>query len=176
MLKSIYPVITKEKELPFYISGIGESDPEYNIKRENGLTSHQFLYTISGEGQFKCLGKEMLLKENDFLYMPPGIVHEYRPKDLAWNTRWIVFRGQNIDSLMQGLGFVNWFVKNIEDISDIKKSFERLLKLSELSENGEKCSIFLYELILSVKNLCLSKSSPIANNHIQKAIKFMEEN
>ena len=79
MLKSIYPVITSEKTLPFYLTGIGQTDPEYHIVRDKGLASHQFLFTIEGQGIFKCQGKTVIMKKNDLLYMPPGISHEYQP-------------------------------------------------------------------------------------------------
>ncbi|MCR4735728.1 MAG: AraC family transcriptional regulator [Treponema sp.] len=176
MLKSIYPIISSEKQLPFYLSGIGQTDPEYHIKRESGLSSHQILFTISGKGVFKCEGKTIILKKNDLLYMPPGIVHEYFPQKNDWQTKWLVFRGEYIDSLMKNLGFKKWFVKNVENLSEIENPFDRLFKLSESSENSQKCSILLYEFILLIKRNCLEKSNPLTNLHVQKAIKYMEEN
>ncbi|MCR5188424.1 MAG: helix-turn-helix domain-containing protein [Treponema sp.] len=176
MLKSIYPVITSEKSLPFYLTGIGQTDPEYHIIRDKGLSSHQFLFTISGQGIFKCQGKEMILEEKDLLYMPPGVVHEYLPRQEDWQTKWMVFRGDYIDSLMKNLGFKNWFVKEVEDFTPIEDAFNRLFKLSESMENKEKCSILLYEYILLVQKSCLLESSPLTNGHVKKAILFMEEN
>ena len=176
MLKSIYPIITSEKSLPFYITGIRQSDPEYHIVRAEGLVSHQFLFTVSGQGSFKCQGKELILKENDLLYMPPAIAHEYMPCQEDWQTKWLVFRGEYIDLLMKKLGFNNWFVKAVEDISSIQEAFDRLFKLAENLENREKCSVLLYEYILLVQKNCLFESSSLTNGHVKKAIRFMEEN
>ena len=33
----IYPILGKQKCLPFYLSGIGIAEPEYHVKREDGL-------------------------------------------------------------------------------------------------------------------------------------------
>ena len=37
MTNVIYPIIGIQTSLPFYLTGIGTCDPEYGIKRENGL-------------------------------------------------------------------------------------------------------------------------------------------
>ena len=37
---AVYPVLGNETGLPFYLSGIGRTEPEFHVKRENGLTSH----------------------------------------------------------------------------------------------------------------------------------------
>lgn len=58
MTKALYPVIGKQAELPFYLTGIGVSDPEIHVVRSSGLSSHQFLFTSSGAGVLYVDGKE----------------------------------------------------------------------------------------------------------------------
>ena len=43
----IYPILGKQKCLPFYLSGVGIAEPEYHVIREEGLVSHQIHYTQS---------------------------------------------------------------------------------------------------------------------------------
>lgn len=50
MTDAIYPVISTQVRLPFYLTGIGISDPEYHVCRSTGLASHQFLFTSEGSG------------------------------------------------------------------------------------------------------------------------------
>lgn len=50
MNNSIYPVLGVQMKLPFYVSGVGISDPEYHVVRSSGLVSYQILYTRSGAG------------------------------------------------------------------------------------------------------------------------------
>ncbi len=57
----IYPILGKQKCLPFYLSGIGIAEPEYHVKREEGLASHQFLYTRSGRGNLRMAAARNLL-------------------------------------------------------------------------------------------------------------------
>ena len=53
MNNSIYPVLGAQMKLPFYVSGVGISDPEYHVVRSSGLVSYQILYTRSGAGVYK---------------------------------------------------------------------------------------------------------------------------
>ena len=51
----IYPVFSDE--YPIYLTGIGISEPEYHVERQTGLASHQFLFTLDGEGELLCGGQ-----------------------------------------------------------------------------------------------------------------------
>ena len=77
---------------------------------------------------------------------------------------------------MKNLGFNNWFIKTVEDIFPVQHAFDRLFKLAESVENREKTSVLLYEYILLLQKISLSESSPLTNEHVKKAIQFMEEN
>ncbi|MEZ3424343.1 MAG: hypothetical protein K1W39_11615 [Lachnospiraceae bacterium] len=46
MFNYIYPVIASQACYPFYLSGIGIASPEYHVIREEGLVSHQILFTM----------------------------------------------------------------------------------------------------------------------------------
>ena len=37
MTQAVYPVIGRQDRLPFYLTGIGISAPEYRVAREKGL-------------------------------------------------------------------------------------------------------------------------------------------
>lgn len=59
MTKVIYPVIGRQTSLPFYLTGIGISDPEYHVTRDKGLVSHQLLFYLRGRGQTNCRGRRI---------------------------------------------------------------------------------------------------------------------
>ena len=75
----IYPILGKQKCLPFYLSGIGIAEPEYHVIREEGLVSHQLHYTQSGRGNLVVGGATYPLEPGSMFYMAPGIPHEYYP-------------------------------------------------------------------------------------------------
>ena len=91
MTRSIYPVLARQTVLPFYLAGIGISDPEYHAVRENGLTSHQFLFTEKGRGVLKIGGQTYAQQRGSAFYLAPKTAHEYYPSGDGWCTRWLVF-------------------------------------------------------------------------------------
>ncbi|MBQ5334300.1 MAG: AraC family ligand binding domain-containing protein, partial [Oscillospiraceae bacterium] len=93
MYNAVYPVLGNEMGLPFYLSGIGRTSPEFHIKRDTGLISHQFLFTVKGRGILIVKDRRYILEKNSLLYLPPGLPHEYYPESGEWSTCWMVFRG-----------------------------------------------------------------------------------
>ena len=94
MTKVIYPVIGRQTSLPFYLTGIGISDPEFHVTRDKGLVSHQLLFTSGGEGRLIVGGEEFVQTKGSAFYLPPSVPHEYYPSNGNWITNWIVFRGE----------------------------------------------------------------------------------
>ena len=68
MHSAIYPVPASEVRLPFYLSGIGRTSPEFHVKRDKGLTSHQFLYTAKGCGVLEVGNRKYKLEKNSFMF------------------------------------------------------------------------------------------------------------
>lgn len=167
MYCSIYPVIGKQTELPFYISGIGISEPEYHIRRENGLSSHQFLFVKNGTGIFECNGESFEIKKGDLLYMAKGIPHEYYPTDESFTTCWTVFRGEYLSELMVVLGFKDYGIaKNVVG-ETVTSLFNMLLSAAEEPVcDAEKCSKILYEYMLEMKKIFCDKVQP--DNYSEK--------
>ena len=62
----IYPILGKQKCLPFYLSGIGIAEPEYHVIREEGLVSHQLHYTQSGRGNLVVGGTDICLVDGNY--------------------------------------------------------------------------------------------------------------
>lgn len=173
----IYPVIGKEKELPFYLSGIGVSDPEYHVVRENGLISHQFLLTKSGKGLLKTGGRDYLLKEGSLFYMPPGVPHEYYPVDGCWASAWVVFRGERSDALMKSMGFVEPVIKEYVNSALLWEIFFKIHHGAKDPVHGkELCSLGIYEYILEARKLFFEESAVVNSAIVEKAIAYVEEN
>ena len=51
MYKQIYPVIGDEKNLPFYVVGLGIESWQFTIKRADGYEYPQIFLSRSGEGE-----------------------------------------------------------------------------------------------------------------------------
>lgn len=80
MNNSIYPVLGAQMKLPFYVSGVGISDPEYHVVRSSGLVSYQILYTRNGAGVLEIDGRKLPQIPGSIFLVAPGVPHEYYPQ------------------------------------------------------------------------------------------------
>ena len=65
----IYPILGKQKCLPFYLSGIGIAEPEYHVIREEGLVSHQLHYT---QRQSCCWRRDVSVRAGKYVLYGTG--------------------------------------------------------------------------------------------------------
>lgn len=156
MTKAVYPVISTQNRLPFYLTGIGISDPEYHVKREKGLLSHQFLFTSSGSGMLYVNGKEYPQQKGSIFYLAPGKEHEYYPIEGNWVTNWIVFRGECASELMKNMGFGEFHYSNEFDFESCARIFKRIFSAaSDPVDGGENASVLIYEFVLAARRSML---------------------
>lgn len=178
MYCSIYPVIGKQTELPFYISGIGISEPEYHIIRENGLSSFQFLFVSEGSGTFCADGKSYPLAKGSIIYAAKGVPHEYFPNGEVFTTNWIVFRGEHLCGLMKTLGFGEYGLAENAANETVRSLFNMLLSAAkEPCCDHEKCSQLLYEYILEMRKIFCGKhrNGRSADNAAETAVRYIGE-
>ena len=81
MFQANYPVIGIQECYPVYLTGIGISDPEFHTHREEGLISHQILFTMSGKGKIIVGDKEYTAGKGSIFYVASGEPHTYYPID-----------------------------------------------------------------------------------------------
>lgn len=159
MTEAVYPIIGKQAELPFYLTGVGVSDPEIHVVRHTGLSSHQFLFTSSGTGVLYVDGAEYRQEKGSVFYLAPGKPHEYHPIDGDWVTSWLVFRGEHAHELMRNLGFDGFAHADNCNTARCEALFRKIQAAANDPINGgESASILVYEYILAVRETMLLKS------------------
>ncbi|MCI9077781.1 MAG: AraC family transcriptional regulator [Lachnospiraceae bacterium] len=177
MFNYVYPVIASQACFPFYLSGVGTASPEYHVLRENGLVSHQILFTLDGEGILNIDNKSFVNKKGTIFYVKPGISHEYYPLGGQWTTCWVVFRGDYLAEIMQRLGFPDYICKKPKSIDNIKRLFDMIYASAKSSGSmDEKCSLLVYEYILAVRDVLLLNEDTPANSIIKNAITYIDKN
>jgi len=173
MTRSVYPVLGTEIDLPFYLTGIGTTDPEYHIIRTEGLTSHQIMFTTGGSGVLIAEGKIYPQTAGVCTFIPPAVPHEYYPENGNWQTSWVVFRGSLLPQIMRKMGFSGIMSSKQVNTNELAHIFSAMFTLAGEYGKAEKCSELLYSYILEAKRL-FSDSAAAANDHIGKAASFME--
>lgn len=176
----IYPVLGKQKSLPFYLSGVGIADPEYHVVREDGLISHQILYTCSGEGSLVVDGVCYPQKPGSLFYLAPGIPHEYFPLvEDEWSTCWVVFRGEYLTELLHGMGFERFAYQEDLVNEEIEKIFRQMLSAAKDPIMGdERCSILVYEYLLAIRRAFMEREkygNQTEGNILEKTLLYMND-
>lgn len=171
----IYPVIGKQTALPFYLSGIGTTEYEYHIRRENGLISHQILFTKSGSGILNIDGKTYRLSQGSLLYLAPSVPHEYYPETDKWTTCWVVFRGEHLAQLMEKLGFSDYMIYENAVTDNLERLFELTRAAASDSVSGaEASSVLLYEYILEIRKIIGGEYGAAHSGIVASALQYIE--
>ena len=84
MFQANYPVIGIQECYPVYLTGIGISDPEFHTHREEGLISHQILFTMSGKGKIIVGDKEYTAG----MWLPVSRIHIIQLMVTGGHTGW----------------------------------------------------------------------------------------
>lgn len=179
MLNAIYPIIGTQTALPFYLTGVGVCDPECSVKRENGLISHQFLFTAEGTGMLKVGEASYIQKRGSIFYLAPGVPHEYYPQESNWVTNWLVFNGSYADKLMRNLGFSEFEYSAETDTAEYEKIFRRIITAAgEPVKGGETASVHLYEFIIAARGEMFStaKEKASSGSVVDPAIIYINKN
>lgn len=178
MYSAVYPVTGNETKLPFYLSGIGRTSPEFHIKRDNGLISHQFLFTVKGRGILLAENRRYTLEKNSLLYLPPGLPHEYYSECGEWSTCWMVFRGYMLTDIMKNMGFEHEMVAANADLTAFENLYNRLSVLAaDNLHSSRKCSLLIYNAVLLAEDIFNGKS-PADNTGslvVDKAVEYINE-
>lgn len=175
MVNAVYPIIGNEFWLPFYLTGIGVCEPEYRVRRENGLVSHQILFTRSGKGILEVGGETIVQTEGSVFYLSPFVPHEYHPLTDEWTTCWIVFRGAELGALMRSMGFRPYMSAG-GDTSRLSGIFDRIFETAADPIGGEKCSRLIYDYILEARSLLVNdhRSAGYSGSLLQGAVEYIE--
>ncbi len=101
-----YPYNTEEVRLPYVVCGIGTTDSQEHMIREQGMCVHQLMFTVSGCGIIRCRGKEYPLPVGTAAILPRDIPHEYfSAGDSDWGLSWVIFSGEGVDGVLDFYGF-----------------------------------------------------------------------
>lgn len=173
MTRSVYPVLGTEINLPFYLTGIGTTDPEYHIIRTEGLTSHQIMFTTGGSGVLIADGKIYPQTVGVCTFIPPAVPHEYYPENGDWQTSWVVFRGDSLPQIMRKIGFEGIESSKPVNTDELSSIFSAMFMLAGEYSKAEKCSELLYTYILTANRL-MHGSQETVNDHIVRAASFIE--
>lgn len=181
MQKQIYPIIGNEKELPFYVVGIGIECWQYPVDRTGGYEYPQLFVAREGEGEVTCGKEKFKVSAGDTFFIPAGVPHAYHSVSKAWILDWVCFDGTHAVPMLEQWG-LNKFrcCQNCDTqrMHDLLNSIYYLLKSDKLYGN-HYASAKLYDLLIEYRMIADNRPSSLNSGStpaLAAVLRHIEEN
>lgn len=172
--------IGNEKNLPVYLSYIGENEYQPHIIRPGGFHCAQIIFCTSGQGWLSIEGREYTITENMAFYLPSKIPHEYKAVgEGKWHTHYIAFDGYASELIMRQLGYGGGGAYEVET-KPLDEIFRKIIFAvkSDREYWGYSASAAVYEIIMLFHKLvCISKKDEnMANDILEPVLSYIDDN
>lgn len=145
-----FPIIGNERQLPYYVFGVGVDFCQNDVYRSEGYPHPQFVFFTQGEGEMVIGERTIPLPKNSSFFIPAHVPHRYYNTGGEWHSWWIYFNGTGVPALLEPLGFTspifNQPAEN-EHLFRILRKIYNVITGDKLFGN-HYASAYLYEFIL----------------------------
>ena len=179
MKNAIFPVVTDENILPYYVGGIGIDFDQQNIERSWGYCNPQIFIFTEGEGQISACGEVYRIQPYTACYIPKLVPHEYHRTGEKFTSWWINFSGYDAEKLFETFKIKDFFIFNIREpdtLLHIMRQIYSCLSKDKLYGNYYASAV-LYEFFIEFYK-CTKKfpnTKKQSNQSIEKVITFMDK-
>lgn len=164
----------KDKEMPFYVSTVGNPKFQPQVNRPKGINDYMFLYTVKGCGLCTLDGTAYEMKAGIMLYAPPATPHLYHPAGAEWETVYLTFNGNGIKG----------FLSEKASVCNISKAYaftdvcKQIYTLKKDPQNYKETSRLLYGIVLDLKELMSEKHPHMQGkkNVLSQIMQYISEN
>ena len=167
------PVSAQMQRLPVHVLAVGGTDFQNPIQRTESFLNWQIFFTADGKGEFEAEDLKCTLTEKELIVIKPNVPHSYHAVGENWKTRWILFSGENIDRLMETLGFTeNTLIKKF-DSKTLEKKFYDIYNLCKQGYNAVTASHLLYTLLCEISGWKEKQAETLPCDAIMRAERYM---
>lgn len=176
-----YPFIEQVKNLPVYLTGIGGTEYQGAVSRDEGYCWHQILFCAGGSGILKYDDITIAITENCFIFLPADYPHEYTPDNEKWDMRWVVFDGYACRQIFSEFDMNKPMVVKATDSNAMQKLYDKMfvaLKTDRVYGNYT-CAGLIYQYILEFHRLSSdsnTKNKTDKSDILMPALNYIEEN
>ena len=180
--RNIYPDVSGIQYLPIFLAGVGGTETQPRVTREEGLDWNQIVRCGRGAGEILIDGNTIALSENDFVLIPAHYPYEIHATSEPWETNWIVFGGEACPKLLADLNLAKPTVLSATDNTIPRWLFTNIYTSvnSDHVFGQQIASGYVYNLILWFKQtLLLGEMNKLRKNSQQilsMAVRYIEEN
>ncbi len=102
-----------ESGLPCILTTISCSYNQEDVERGQGMSSHQILWVIDGEGCMEINGKTIILEPGKGYFCRAFLPHKYYRTGESFHTGWITFTG--LDGILKHYNVKDFFIFDVSD-------------------------------------------------------------
>ena len=176
-----YPYIEQVKHLPVYLTGIGGTEWQGHIIREEGYYWHQILLCSGGSGVLKYDNTSVRISDNCLFFLPADYPHEYYPDEIKWDTRYVAFDGYACRDILSELNMTGPMVIKVADTCSMINLYDKIfvaLKSDKVYGNYT-CSGLVYSYILEFYRLASDiavKGGAEKSNILMPTLNYIDNN
>ncbi len=176
-----YPYTEQVKNLPVYLTGIGGTEWQGHIIREEGYYWHQILFCTGGSGILKYDNTTVRIENNCIFFLPADYPHEYYPEEIKWNTYYVAFDGYVCRNILKELNLTAPMVIRVDELGALKRLYDKIfvtLKSDKVYGNYT-CSGLVYNYILEFHRLASDnsvKGGAEKSNILMPALNYIDDN
>lgn len=153
------PVYTREMNmLPVYVKGTKDLLHQNKVERNfESFGSSQVMLCTSGAGTFINHNQiSFPVQTGDLIYFMSKTPHAYYPSGYPWSTKYIVFGGVKIESLMAQAGFArSGVISTGTEFDNLNGLFDQVLYYHYHQDefSAAYSSMYLYQIITTLSSL-----------------------
>lgn len=179
--ENIYPYNAEARKLPVHLTGIGGSEYQYHIIRNEGYHWHQILYSAGGSGILKYDNSAIVINEGDFFFLPAGYPHEYYTENSLWDVRWVAFDGYACAHILSQLSMTAPVIISPQNGSPLPKLYSKMFTVlkTDRAYCDYSCSGYIYAYILEFHKLMDTKANKQRNDRsrlLAPVLDYIDEN
>lgn len=146
-----FSVLTElEKQLPYYLVGVGAHYDQEPIDRPFGYPDFQWIQFIEGKGTVTIKGERKQVVPGDAVLLWPNDEHEYHGDTDSWIVSWFTFGGSHIEKMLKTFGLTQLGFFTVSDPSILENMIEKAMFIlqSDQPMKGLEASALVYSFIL----------------------------
>ncbi len=176
-----YPYDPEVRKLPVHLTGIGGSEYQYHIIRNDGYLWHQILFSITGSGILKYDNKTVTIDEGDIFFLPAGYPHEYYTENESWDVRWVAFDGYACPHILSQFGMTAPVVIRDRDCSTMQKLYSRMYTIQKTDRiyGNYNCSGYMYACLIEFHRLMDTRENKLRSDRLRlltPVLDYIDEN
>ncbi|MBQ9947946.1 MAG: AraC family transcriptional regulator [Oscillospiraceae bacterium] len=176
-----YPYNTDVRKLPVHLTGIGGSEYQCHIVRNEGYHWHQILYCAEGNGILKYDNITVSIGEGDFFFLPAGYPHEYYTENSRWDVRWVTFDGYACAHILSQFSMTAPIIIRPQESPALQKLFTKMLTAVKTDRiyGDYACSSYMYAYIIEFHRLMDTRANRLRNDRgriLAPVLDYIDEN